>query len=322
MSTNRNEEKKNLFKIVRDNLQKLTIAIVSIVYITQGIFELAKKETTILDILGNIGLSVVIGMIISSNLNVMGLKDGRLSETFLNSMRAYGDAKKKASPYSDKLSAWCDYKNAQELEMEKKSIIQEAGLNWKAYKFGYYEDHREHLGKEQISALFAAKHCKIAKLKPQELLSDLPKNRKGIFKPESKFGESELEYKRRNGALDLLSKVMTGVVCGMYTLSPLITQENKLEVLSGVIWNAMQIAIWLTFGILKYVNAKNFMIDEYRQTHIIQKTEYLNEFVITIEKNPKVIEEYTEDIEIDKYIEEYLRIKENNLDNEQKTILD
>lgn len=312
------KNKKKLTDLIKENLQKIIIIIVSIIYIFQGIFALRTKDTTIWDILGNIGMSIVVGVIISSSLNSMGLRAGRYGDVFMSSMEAYGLAKNKATPYFDKLSSWCDYKNAQELEAKKKEIIQNAGLNWKAYKFGYYDDEKnlEKLEERQIKALKDVKFCKIYRLVSYELLSDLPQQKTvNIFGKTiipKRFGEDETSYKTRNAISNLFSRIFMSIICGAYTLMPLINADNKAEIIAGMLWNAMQILMWLTFGIMKYMNAKSFMEDEYRQTHIIQKTELLNEFIITMEKNPSVIVDFDEDAEIDQYIVEYINKMKSN----------
>lgn len=315
METNQtgNKKRARFFSSIKENLQKITICLVSAIYITQGMFSITKKETTIWDIIGNIGLSIIVGLVITSSLNTMGLKDGRKSDEFNNSMKAYGLAKLEATKYLDKLSPWCEYKNFQNLEIRKKEIIQDSGLNWKAYKFGYYDEpnNQIRLTKEQAKAIEEAKHCRIPKITYSEMVSDLPKKRHHIFGKEQAFGETEQDYKNRNLYLDFFYKILMAIVGGLYALTPLLTKENAMEMLSGVIWNTTQIIIWLTLGVLKYINAKSFIIDEYRQTHVIQKTELFKEFVITMENNPSVIENYSEDIEIDKYIQEFLQKKES-----------
>ncbi len=321
MSNNQTENKKRgkLIQNIKENLQKITICLVSIIYVTQGMFSITKKDTTIWDIVGNIGLSIIVGLVITNSLNTMGLKDGRKDDSFLNSMKAYGIAKSEATPYLDKLSPWCEYKNFQNLEIKKKEIIQDAGLNWRAYKLGYYDDlkNQSRLSKEQLKAIDVAKHCRIPRITYTEMLSDLPKKRHFMLGHEQAFGETEQDYKNRNMYLDFFYKVLMAIVGGLYALTPLLTKENAMEMLSGVIWNTTQIIIWVTLGVLKYINAKSFMVDEYRQTHIIQKTELFNEFLITMEKNPTVIENYSEDIEIDKYIQEFLNKKEKEIEKEK-----
>ena len=320
-----NKEKRKFSYILKENLQKITIFLVSIVYIVQGIFKLEEKETTLLEVIGSVGLSIAVGIVISSSLTSMGLREGRRGELFQASMERYGKVKNEAVPYFDKISGWCEYKNAIDLEERKKEIIQGAGLVWKAFKFGYYEGHQDKLTDKQKKALEEAKTCKILRISSQELLSDLPKMKHhSIFGKESKFGESEQDYRTRDNLVNTITRLGLAVICGLYSLEPLITKENRWEMFAGLIWNTMQIVMWLSLGIIKYVNAKAFIEDEYRQTHIIQKTEYLNEFIITMQKNPTVIEEYDEGKFIDEYIDEYIKKREEkNLDEtKQESILD
>lgn len=323
------KKRKSFVDSIKDNLQKITIVLASVIYISQGLFTVVKKDTTIWDIIGSIGMSVVVGLIITSSLNTMGLKDGRRNEEFLKSLKAYGEAKASATKYFPKLSSWCEYKNAQTLEIAKKDVIQDAGLNWKAYKLGYYDESETiaRLNDDQKEALKDAEECKVAKITYREMLSDLPKKRK-VRGAEQAFGESEQDYKRREMWYDFFIKLMLAVIGGLYALTPLFTKENAMEILAGVIWNTSQIIMWLAFGVIKYNNARSFMIDEYRQTHLVQKAELFNEFVVTMEYSPEVIENYDENVKTDKYIEEFFRKREEINkkkevnEDEQEVILD
>lgn len=317
------KRRKKLSEILKDNLQKIVILLISLLYISQGLFKLQRKEATLWEVFGNIGLSIIIGVMISSNMRSMGLRDGRRSEIFTASVKTYGKAKEDATPNFDQLPAWCEYKNSWELEIKKKEIIQENGLNWKAFKLGYYEDHKEKLNEKQLKALEDVKNCKIARISSQELLSDLPKNK---LKSTNRFGESERDYANRNNFIDFLTRAFIGICSGLYGLMPLMTGENAADVISGIIWNAIQIIIWLAFGLMKYVGAKSFIEDEYRQSHIIQKTELLNEFNVTMQKNPSIITKYDENLELDEYIDKYIQEREEmrkkeEMNNEQERVL-
>lgn len=303
-------EKRKISQVLRDNLQKLTIILLSVLYISQGLFTFSKKNATILEILGSVAISLVVGMLITASLISQGLRDGRRDNLFKASQTAYAEAKEKATPFFDKLSFWCRYKNAKELEWKKKDIISTAGLSWKGFIYGYYEDNPSNLTDEQKKAIIEAKNCKITKLTSNELLSDLPETKK---KNGKRFGMDERDYRTKTSVVDLVTRLLTAIISGLYTLSPLINGENYQEVLANMLWNASQVALWLVFGATKYENAKSFILDEYRQTHIIQKTEYLNEFRVTMEKNPKVIEDFNEEEEINKYIEEYIKNKGVNI---------
>lgn len=297
------KQKKDFKKALKDSIPKIAIFVISIVYITQGIFQFVKKDSSLLEILGNITIATILGLTLSDLFRKMGLKDGKKDTLYVESLKAYGKVKADATPYFDRLSSWCDYKNVQELEEAKKDIIQRAGLNWKAYKFGYYKEHNDKLTNDQIDTIHKADKCKIAKLYSQELLSDFSKSRLD----KNKFGQDVGSYAAKDFTSETLGKILTGVVFGLYGLAPIVLNESAI---SGMLWNMFQIGMWLVFGIIKYFNAFSFIVDEYRQSHIISKTEYLNEFIITMQNNPDVIKQYGDEVEIDKYIEEFIKERE------------
>lgn len=320
------KRRKNIIEFFRDNFQKIVLVLICVIYVVQGLFKFQRKEATLLEIAGSIALSVFVGLVISTNLRAMGLKSGRNSDIYAASVQTYGEVKQKATPMFDKLPSWCEYKNAQELEFKKKEIIQGAGLNWRGYKLGYYDENQEKMNDVQKKAYQEAKNCRIIKFYSNELLSDLPKI---DLRTQNRFGKTEKEYKREENITDFVIRIGLGIVGGLYTLQPLLDGGNKQEIIAGIIWHAVQIILWFAIGILKFSDAKSFIIDEYRHTHIIQKTELLNEFIVTMENNPKIIEEYDEDLEIDSYIEEFLKkreVKEEKINeqksNEQEAVLD
>lgn len=300
-------KKKKVSDLFKDLLPKLAILGILVIYIIQGMFAIQKKDTSLWDILGSIALSIIVGVVVSSMLSNLGLKDGRRSDIFIASMKSYGETKSKATKYFDKLAAWCEYKNAFELEARRKEIIQNAGLKWKLYKVGYYNEHKPK-DDDQIRAIEHASKCKIDRLLPQDLLSDLPKSKYD----KRRFGVSENEYRAKNTIVDAITKVAIGVICGLYTIVPIIDGDSWATIL----WNILQVAMWLAFGIIKYMNSKSFIEDEYRQTHIILKTEYLNEFIITCEKNMAVIDNYDDDDEFEEFIQKYRNaVNEENTNN-------
>lgn len=301
--------KKKIGDMIKYNLQKVVIIIVSILYVIQGLFSISKKDTTIIEILGAIGISIIVGITISNAFNSWGIKDGMNSSKFLTSCEVYGKTKIEATPNLDKLSAWCEYKNAQELEMKKKQIIQSSGLKWKAYKLGYYDENKSNLKHEQINALKEVSELKIETISPDDLLNISISEKSKKY---GRFGKSIKQFEKINFITDLASKIGLGVLCGLYGLAPLINGDNAGDLLASMVWNTMQIMLWLSLGVIKYADAKSFIEDEYRQNSVILKTEYLNEFIVTLKNNPKIIEEYDEDEEIDKYIESLIKERKKN----------
>lgn len=313
-----NNNKKTFGDVLKDNLQKILLVIVSILFVLQGMFTIAKKDTTIVNILGSMSITAVVGITISNLYNRMGIKKGLNSPKTIASCEAYGKSKEKATPNLDKLSSWCEYKNSKELELAKKDIIQKAGLKWKAFKLGYYDEHKDKLSEEQKKSLEKAKNYEIDKITQSDLLtlSIATKNRSG-----KKFGKSIEAYNKENFLTDVGSKLAIGIIGGLYGLMPLITEENATTMIAGLIWNAMQLAVMFVFGLLKYSNAISFIEDEFRQDNIILKTEYLNEFNVTMMNNPKVIEEFDEEEEINDYINSLVekKIEEKEKENDEQS---
>ena len=60
--------------MLKDNLQKILLVIVSILFVLQGMFTIAKKDTTIVNILGSMSITAVVGITISNLYNRMGIK--------------------------------------------------------------------------------------------------------------------------------------------------------------------------------------------------------------------------------------------------------
>ena len=299
---------------VREKLQIVIIALICCVYIAHGLFTLEESKQTIAEIVGNIAWSGTIGVIISSMFTSQGLKDGRNTELFLNSLKAYGDSKSRATPWFDKLTTWCSYKNAYDLEIRKREIVEGAGLNYRAFTVGYYDEHPEVLTEDQLKALENVDTCKVLKITQRELLSDMPKNK---FSEKNRFGETVLEYQTKGTILDIIIKLALAIICGLYTLEP-IKDSNW----AGLVWNLLQILMWLSFGFQKYIDSKYFMEYEYRQSHLVQKTELFNEFIVTMQNNPNIIYTYDDNIdeEVDKFIKQKEEQKQLEAIQEQQTI--
>lgn len=301
MDVESSKRRYNPIKWFQANFQKIIIILVSILYIAQGAFNFTKNEASLIDVLGSAALSIAIGVTISSGLRSSGLQAGRRSDIFLASMRTYGEAKVKATPFFDKLPTWCTYKNNIDLYEKRKDIIQRGGLHWQGFIHGYYDTRLATLSKEQVKVYYRAKNASITKLVANELLSDLPTNKY----PKLKFGISEQTYKHHNVLMDVLTKIVISLTGAYYVLEPIVNQEG----LANIIWHTMQIVLWIALGMLKYYEAQDFMENEYRQTHIVQKTEYLNEFIITMQNNPKIIETVEDNTGITQDIEQFLREK-------------
>lgn len=302
------ENKKNIFKILKSKIYIIAIVVVSIFYVFYGLFNFEKTGKSVVEILGSIGMSFIIGLSLVNFLRKEGLKSARDDETYKNSLILYAEAKEKAKPYYDKLPAFCVYKTEQDKTNIKREIITNANLSYFKYLKGFYKD-KQDLEEYQKKAIEEANVVKIEPYQTSKILSDLPNE--GILGIKSRYGRDEKQYIAQKNVSGILSKVIWAILSGYYTLGPL-NSDN----LPQAVWNALQIAIWLAFGSIDYANAKEFIINEYRQTHIIQKTSFLEEFITLMEKEPEKLNQYDDELMFKQYLEN--EEKKNNLIEENK----
>lgn len=287
----------NFIRVLKNKVYILAIVIVSAGYIFYGWFSLSKTGKSVIEIIGSCGMALIIGLSITTFLRKEGLKNARNSDLFKSSQEIYADVKEEITPYSDKLPMFCAYKTEQETNNLKREKIINVNLNYSRWLDGFYDNEiiYNKLEDYQKEALEEVKKIKIEPYKSSELLSDLPNQK---YKNEKRFGIDTKEYERYKMVSSLLSKILIAIISGYYTLSPL--KDNNI---AQTLWNSIQIAIWLLFGSLDYNNAKDFILNEYRQTHIIQKTALLNEFKTIIQKDPTKLDKY-DDYELLKKLKE------------------
>lgn len=293
------------FKGFKDNLNKIAIALIGIIYIGYGAFQLSTREdASIVEIIGNISISLFVGIAIALCMRRDGLKSGRRSDIFMEANAEYVATRSRIAPNLDKLSAFCIIKNKNDLEEAKRNTIEEAGLNYKAWINGFYKDYdKEKLTDEQKKALIEVEHIKIERLTSSVLLSDSPKMSARKLAKYGRFGKNSEQFLAEKTIGNLATSLMWAIVFGYFTFKFV----GDSDTLSQVVWNLFQMILWLTNGVIKYFDARDFMVNEYCETHIVAKTQYLKEFEATLINNPSLIIKYSADEEI----EEFLKKKES-----------
>ena len=297
---------------VRENLAKIALVPISIIYIIYGLFMLQKKDATIVEIIGSIIISIVMGTAIAICMMNAGLNDAKKTPEFKEKVKDFNDVKKEAVEYQDKLPTYCNMKNIRELEETREDILQSVLLDAKLWKLGYYDKHKEDLTMEQIIALNRVKNVKIDKTTSRDLMSsDTANPKKNKY---GKYGKNKREYLTQKNVQGVLITLIVSIVFGYYSLEPLFNEDT----LSTLVWNIFQIVMWLALGIIKYCDAKSFMLDEFAENNIVTKTNILREFIAIMKKRPQLLEDF--ETEQDKKIKEFLKEQEeqNNECNKEE----
>lgn len=278
----------NFKKKLSDQISVIILVVISIAYTLKGVFSFEPNHKSIEATIGETILNIVVGFTIYACLRTKGIKAGRNDDCFIASLQLYGEAKSKIKENQFRLPAFCSLKSEQELIEAKREAIENVGLNYNLFLKGIYNKENFEvleLDQEQIDIINNIDKVKIERMRSEELLSDLPRTSKKDY---GRYGKGVKEYNKETRALDLSNLMLYSVIFARFGLKPLLNSDN----LSNVLWSTLQLLLWLAFGIIKYVSAMSFMVNEYRQTHIIQKTEYLNEFISLLNSKPEDLDKF------------------------------
>lgn len=284
-------ERVNIF--IKNNLLKLLMILLIIIYIAKGCFEFVRKEFDWAVFIGDMALSISTGGLFYFVMRINGLHDGKKDPIYIASYNLYAETKVRVSSTKQyKLSPFCIYKNEVSLEERKASYMSEFGLDYNLYKNGLYSEGSKmyaYLEEDQIECIKSVNKVKIFRLTPKYLMSDSPTSKKKNSYMDGDSGIKDTKSYLTEGIVtDIASMLLFSFVFSFYVLQPLINGDT----LANVIWNIFQVLIWLTFGMMKYFSSKDFILNEYRQTHLVDKTETLCEFLSIMQHDESLLDPY------------------------------
>ena len=296
---------------IKGNLSKIAIAPIALVYIFYGVFKLSSDRTgqTIAEIIGNIAVALITGILIYYCFMNSGLSDAKKSQVYVDKVNEFYTTKESVILEVDKLSAYCSYSNEREIKEERKNILQAEMLKYSSYEIGYYDlpEVKAELTEEQLKAIEKAKNTKIVPLNARDLLNTSNGLSKKKQQKYGKFGRSNGDYIASKTTQSILWSVTWSIVFGYYTLTPFF-EGSAQEIFATMLWNLLQVIMWLGWGAMKYMDAKSFITEEYLENNIVNKTTYLKEFKAILNNKPELLQPYLEEDE--QALNEYIAKKE------------
>ena len=91
------------------------------------------------------------------------------------------------------------------------------------------------------------------------------------------FGKSKREFTAQRSAGDVLVKLIMAVLFGYFGVS-LASEVN----VASVIWNGLQIVLYITGGVIQMYNSFMWVVDDYRGS-VVKKIDYLQKFKRVVE---------------------------------------
>lgn len=291
-----NEKVKDFF---RQNIGYFIVALVSVVYIATAFITIDETGKTVEQIIADSAIVFFLGFFINRVFDLQGMMNGDRDDRVQMAIAVHGETVVKISPYIDKLDDWCNIKNKENLKLQRTKILASEGMRYNDYfnedgsAKGFVPDEEKLKNKflckgekARIRCFKKALHLKLTPLSAGGLTSEGEKHQDPY-----NFGRTKQQYETRASIKDILMKVAIAAIFGYYTVK----QIQDFDY-ANLIWNGLQVAIFVIMGCIKMYNSFIFVTDEFRG-RVVKKTNNLEMFYNYIQSLPK--EEVKEIIEGD-----------------------
>ena len=282
------------------NLGYIIVALVSTIYIATALFKIDETGKTVGQIIADGTLVFFLGVFINRVFDLQGIITGDRDERVIKTIEVHGETVMKISPHIDKLDDWCKVKNEENLRVQRTRILASEGLKYDDYfnKDGSAKDIKadeeklknkllKKTEKRRIACFNKALHLKLTPLSAGELTSEGTKKQDPY-----NFGRTKEQYEKQVALKDIISKICIAIIFGYYTVKAI---EDFSYV--ALLWNCLQVGLFLIMGTIKMIRSYIFITDEYRG-RIVKKTNNLEMFYNYIQ-NEKSEEPHSEKAEVE-----------------------
>lgn len=259
------EERNNAEKAIeflKNNALNFLLVIIYGLFIFRDIVQIQESGRTILEIVANTFIAWFMGIATSTIMRRKGQAKAMSEQSYKNMQKAYSNEIDKTDSHIDKLDGFCDEKNEQRFVKAQKSVLRRGRIKYE--DFATKERFEVCKNKEQEKYWDKAMRVKIQLITPENLLSETDDRY-----DKGKKEENLAEKNRKSFFKDSSSKVFMALIFGYFTVS--------ISIGAGILWSCIQVAIWLTWGIMSYLQ-DYFYIKQIYQNKIYRKIKYLKEF--------------------------------------------
>ncbi len=268
--------KRNTFiESLYKNAGYLVVMLISLVYIASSLIMISKTGKSIAEIIGTGFLSLIVGVLINSAFRSIGIRRGEEDERTISTNQLHASAVEDIIPYIDMLDEYCEIENERLIKRIRTRILARVGLR--------YEDCFDENGivkklKTDTSAtknqqkLWKKAYKKAVSVKIKHLSASSLTSDGTEYDNPYDFGRSKREFSKGKGIYDALSRIIMAVIFGYFGVT-LVSEIN----LALVIWNTLQIVMYITGGVIGMYSAYMWIVDDYRMS-VIKKIDQLQRF--------------------------------------------
>lgn len=265
------------------------VGVVCVIYTMIGSFDVEKKEGVgLLTILSDMLVPYVFGICITTLLKEQGLAMGDAEPTVMRAVEAHEAEAQRCAPEVEALSEWCREETERALRQERMRILADEGLIYEDYftegkppvayeprmkdvmvfRRGWISRWKwNRMERRREVAFYRAARFRIKPLRAGELLSEGHRSGNPFY-----MGRSQAEYRASTFGVSLLTKPLTALIMGYYTIKQI--EDFQPEVL---IWQVFGVAVFVAFGLVAMLQAQDYKKTEYTG-RMVRKTGYLRQF--------------------------------------------
>ena len=269
-------KKNSITEAIYKNAGYIVVVLISVVYVASSLINISRSGKSVYEIIGAGVLSLIVGILINSVFRSIGIKRGEEDEKTVATAALHAKCVDEIVPYIDRLDSFCQEENARALKEVRSRILAKEGIRYSDCfdegavainaKFGN--------DRAKIRAYNKALRVKIKPLMPSNLTSDGAKPGDPFD-----FGRSKREFRAQRSVSDVAIKILMAVLFGYFG----VTLASEVNVAS-LIWNALQIVLYITGGIIQMYSSYSWVVDDYRGG-VVRKIDMLQKFKIYATRN-------------------------------------
>lgn len=261
------------------NMGFLGAAVAAIAYGAWGLITIEETGKTVLQILGDVGVSLAVGFLIVTLLKLQGLIKGRSNADFIQVMADFIKALTNAVPQFKWLFRFVSKKNKEAYIIVRTTLLSKRGLKYEDYFdkddrfYGKFEvidkDDTKDLKRLKKAKNVAINKClnlNITTLSPNDITADNGKP----LDPLS-MGETQEEWLTRTSTIGFMVTALMALLFGYF--APVYNDGWDYGLL---IWKALQLVSFSISGLVQMYFAWLFITGVYKN-RFIKKTNHLDE---------------------------------------------
>lgn len=270
-------EKNSFLESLYKNAGYYCVGLISLIYIAGSLILISKTGKSIYEIIGTGFISMVVGSLINGSLRSVGVRRGEENEKMIEAQKNHAEVLCQVSPHLDKLEEFCDSENKNAIKKIRIKILAAVGLKYNdcfdengvCKELLLTQDRKNRRKNRKIMRAYR----KAVNLKIKELTVDALTFECGNTDNPFDFGKSKREFSKSKNATDIITRVIMAIIFGYFGVT-LVSEIN----FATIIWNALQIVMYITSGVVGMYSTYMWIVDDYRQG-ILKKIEYLNRFL-------------------------------------------